>query len=523
MGVPGLLLVVALIGTVTSVGASTEGCPEIVLRSEHYATVHNKTCYLFVNRERYWQQARSDCWNLGGEMLSIENKKTMDFIRTTLSSRQLRWTKEGVWLGARYSGGRWRWTSNEKVGYSNWSPGEPSKLLGIFSVEDCALMRRSDNWGWHDYVCGSLKFHYNYICQFPVRDTTTTSTTTTTTAKSSTTPGYKVGWISGRPYLIPNGYQSDQAIDLRGQEIHSMVLDHSAKGGVPNHPFKQQTAFNYNGRHEPHYASQSQDNGNMAILTIILVTGGIILLILLLVFLIFRRRYKYKNASRQPAVHFDNRTNYTNHANREPMPPPPAPHASHASHPRPVSDMYLTPLDVGAIPYYEEVQRPNGKASLLQKDSEAHQGLLSATPTGSNEMLLGACGGASPFDLDSTTSDSTPLVSGTSEGTLFLGQSAESLHSMSGSLTIKSSNVNNDYVDMNGSPMVTNRCSRETEPSSKPKGEQELVPKSNVDSSKGVDGNTAVTGEGKPNPGPDYGNLTTSQTERSENIYLRLS
>lgn len=27
-------------------------------------------------------------------------------------------------------------------------------------------MRRNDNWQWHDYICGSLKYHYNYICEF---------------------------------------------------------------------------------------------------------------------------------------------------------------------------------------------------------------------------------------------------------------------------------------------------------------------------------------------------------------------
>ena len=96
-------------------GASTEGCPSIVLRSQEFSKVHNGTCYLFVNKERYWQTARSDCWNMGGEMLSLRDDKTMKFIRSVLNSPKLRWHKQGVWLGASYRKGRWQWTTGELI------------------------------------------------------------------------------------------------------------------------------------------------------------------------------------------------------------------------------------------------------------------------------------------------------------------------------------------------------------------------------------------------------------------------
>jgi hypothetical protein len=41
-----------------------------------------------------------------------------------------------------------------------------------------------------------------------------------------------------RPYLIPRGDGSFILWDDRGQEVHSMVLDHSAQGGVASYPFK---------------------------------------------------------------------------------------------------------------------------------------------------------------------------------------------------------------------------------------------------------------------------------------------
>ena len=63
------------------------------------------------------------------------------------------------------------------MGYSNWASGQPGRFLGIVSMEDCALMRQEDGWKWHDYLCGSMKFHYYYICQF--RETISCSLTIT--------------------------------------------------------------------------------------------------------------------------------------------------------------------------------------------------------------------------------------------------------------------------------------------------------------------------------------------------------
>lgn len=217
--------------------------------------------------------------------------------------------------------------------------------------------------------------------------------------------------------------------------------------------------------------------------------------------------YNYKKAMGQPAVHFENR-NY-NHA-REPLPPPPAPHSSH---PRPSSDLYLTPVEVGAM--YEEVQKPNGIATHMFKDTGSYHSSPSATLTTQSDEMLGACGGMPATDLDDA---STPLVS-TAEGAAFLGQSEESLHSMSGSLTQKISNVHNDYVDMNGSPVVPPRGSHDAEPAPKLEDGKGLKSKDSG-SSNGSDG-MVTHKESKQPLDPGYSNLTTSQ-DRCENLYEHL-
>lgn len=39
--------------------------------------------------------------------------------------------------------------------------------------------------------------------------------------------------------MVPSNHHLYPPWDMRGQEVHSMVLDHSAHGGVPGNPFKQ--------------------------------------------------------------------------------------------------------------------------------------------------------------------------------------------------------------------------------------------------------------------------------------------
>ncbi|GFR84190.1 C-type lectin [Elysia marginata] len=145
------------------------GCPENLAQVRHSHTdVHNDVCYLFVDDELFWKKARDKCFSLGGEMVSIDNQETMDYLAAKLDSKELGWNRKGVWIGMSYSGGTWRWTNGRTAKYENWAKDQPSRLFDVYSFEDCAQMRRDSGWKWHDKLCGSLKFHYNYICEFPL-------------------------------------------------------------------------------------------------------------------------------------------------------------------------------------------------------------------------------------------------------------------------------------------------------------------------------------------------------------------
>ncbi|KAL8558386.1 hypothetical protein ACOMHN_019795 [Nucella lapillus] len=582
-------------------GSSSSGCPNAALRSGYLSKVHNGRCYLFVDRERYWGDARDSCSKMGGHLLTIEDYGTMVFIRSVLNSRELGWDKRGVWLGAKYTGGRWKWITGKQMGYANWASGQPSKMFGLISFEDCGLMRRQDNWRWHDSMCGRMKFHFNYICQFPVEDyTTTTSTTTTTTTTTSTTttnvaPAFKPGQhISkkGRHFLDQENGRLNNHRGRRPEKNHDEMgegedsgVDHMQNGfvsnppynvhnRVPGHPYDRRPAYTDRGYNEVHSTSHFPDNGKMTILTIILVTGGIVLLILLMIFLIIRKRYNYKKAIAQPTVHFENR-NY-NHAHSGsgsgsgsasisrhastplPLPPPPAPHTFHRTavppvpprplptqlphlqasaaartptapyvpHSRPVSDLYLTPVEIGGGGggygvggIYEEVQLPRSSVA-----SRAHTSNLTHTPARSVDAL-GATGG-----MEHEDSATVPLIS--ASGALW-GQSEESLHSMSGSLTMKTSSIHNDYVDMNGALVLPTRTpanNTHAGTSSKMNEGLDLEPQSEESDPKdeisrkdvGSDGTALEGGEGKQTYNPYSNLLMTASQERGENLYAQL-
>ena len=54
----------------------------------------------------------------------------------------------------------------QRITWSYWASGQPSKTFGLWSYEDCGQMRRGDGWRWHDKNCDSPFSTYRFICQF---------------------------------------------------------------------------------------------------------------------------------------------------------------------------------------------------------------------------------------------------------------------------------------------------------------------------------------------------------------------
>ncbi|XP_076014204.1 macrophage mannose receptor 1 [Genypterus blacodes] len=121
-------------------------------------------CYKFVvgSDKKNWQDARSDCINQGGNLVSIKNDREQAFLTTQM----LRYT-EDLWIGM--NDVNWEmhfvWTDGRSISYTNWAKGHPTsvpdgrhsftdemfdcvitvgsftKQTGLWKVEDCDAKR----------------------------------------------------------------------------------------------------------------------------------------------------------------------------------------------------------------------------------------------------------------------------------------------------------------------------------------------------------------------------------------------
>jgi hypothetical protein len=97
-----------------------------------------------------WINAEFNARALGGNLVTINDKKEEDWLRSTFGT-------DKYWIGFTDAGteGKWEWTSGETVTYTNWRVGEPnnSSTTGATDFgEDFAVL----NWGltgeWNDWT-----------------------------------------------------------------------------------------------------------------------------------------------------------------------------------------------------------------------------------------------------------------------------------------------------------------------------------------------------------------------------------
>ncbi|XP_056008877.1 macrophage mannose receptor 1-like [Ostrea edulis] len=124
-----------------------------------------------------WDDARHSCHIEGGDLVQIRDASMQHFLHSILSGQKSE--EDGFWIGAtdRESESHWKWVAGDpKMTYSNWKSGQGPSQSGFFlssgSFEDCALMRVDDGFRWHDYDCSNILYHYSFICQYAISQTT---------------------------------------------------------------------------------------------------------------------------------------------------------------------------------------------------------------------------------------------------------------------------------------------------------------------------------------------------------------
>ncbi|XP_066502466.1 lymphocyte antigen 75, partial [Hoplias malabaricus] len=117
----------------------------------------NDYCYQFNYLSlRKWTEARADCVNQGGDLLSITDPIEQGFIHGQIQS-----IPNGVslWMGGHDSvtEGGWEWSDRSPFRFVNWASGNPDNYYG----EDCLTIYINGG-KWNDDNC---EYNRGYICK----------------------------------------------------------------------------------------------------------------------------------------------------------------------------------------------------------------------------------------------------------------------------------------------------------------------------------------------------------------------
>lgn len=90
------------------------------------ATLFNGKWYrLYLEKGVTWHRAKEKCEQLGGQLVTVPDAATWEFLKTMVGGVQL-------WLGStcEVTVGIWKWVDGTPVKYSAWRAGEPNNAGG---------------------------------------------------------------------------------------------------------------------------------------------------------------------------------------------------------------------------------------------------------------------------------------------------------------------------------------------------------------------------------------------------------
>lgn len=113
--------------------------------------------YWFCDNNRDWDDARSDCLAVGGDLLTVQDAAEQTFIEGELGANQWLIGLDQKNASGANAAGTWEWVDGTLVagGVENWNSGEPDGA-------DCGAM--NSNGTWRDWSCTNGE---NWICEVP--------------------------------------------------------------------------------------------------------------------------------------------------------------------------------------------------------------------------------------------------------------------------------------------------------------------------------------------------------------------
>ena len=102
-----------------------------------------------------WLEARNLCITMGGDLASVPNQETNDFLVLKIRSSAF---VGGMKLG------NWTWSDGSAFTYTNWGNGQPSGDGAVFEItfgQDW-----TDDGTWNDLTTGNLSaYNKHALCQ----------------------------------------------------------------------------------------------------------------------------------------------------------------------------------------------------------------------------------------------------------------------------------------------------------------------------------------------------------------------
>ncbi|XP_071953691.1 macrophage mannose receptor 1-like [Antedon mediterranea] len=113
------------------------------------------SCYKFDSTKRSWSDARSNCTELGADLVVVRNKAENDFLYANNHMGNAMW----IGLSDLDSEANFTWVSTECSQYNNFHPGEPNDYN---NQEDCVVLTFRNSETWNDYPCYRK---FAYMCE----------------------------------------------------------------------------------------------------------------------------------------------------------------------------------------------------------------------------------------------------------------------------------------------------------------------------------------------------------------------
>ncbi|XP_042589383.1 ladderlectin-like [Cyprinus carpio] len=116
-------------------------------------------CFKYFSDLKPWYEAEKHCIDLGGNLASVHNQPTNDFLKTLVKKYGNSFPQ--TWIGAHdaIKDFIWFWSDGSKFEFSDWQTGEPNN--GMRKDENCVEMGYGDGNRWNDAHCGTV---LSFIC-----------------------------------------------------------------------------------------------------------------------------------------------------------------------------------------------------------------------------------------------------------------------------------------------------------------------------------------------------------------------